>query len=86
MEANRQRTMREIWGATALRLMQERPGLEYVVTRLKPVSYQLGRLTLAADGDDVRWYAEHRCVRLFRRELRLETGRDIDLEFIEEQC
>lgn len=79
-----QRTMREIWEAARdyLRLAMVVDVYEIYVRPLQPVSWADGVLTLAAPSERVRAWCEVRLNRVIEREISLEAGRSVKVNYV----
>lgn len=79
----KRRTWREIWATIQENYRRYHPWLyEPYVSKLTPTAFVDGTLTLAAPAEDVRFYVENRLDRVLRIELKLETGKAINLAYV----
>jgi len=76
-------TMREAWAKAMEGL---RPGYPAAyadyLSRLQPVSYQAGVLTVAAPNEHVRDMCALRLARLVRQEMAYTAGREVDVRYV----
>ena len=82
-EAKRPATMREAWAQAVENLRLGYPlRHELYLSKLEPVSYTAGVLTVAAPDARVRDLCALRLARLVRQELAYTAGRDVDVRYV----
>lgn len=79
-----QRTMREIWETSRgyMQLMVTEFAYDIYLKPLRPVSWENGVLTLAAPSERVREWCAVRMNRMIEREISLEAGRSIKVNYV----
>lgn len=79
-----QRTMRDNWETVRnyLQLAMTTDVFEIYVRPLQPVSWVDGTLTMAAPTERVRAWCEVRLNRVIEREISLEAGRSVKVNYV----
>lgn len=79
-----QRTMREVWDKTRgyLELSVTADVFEIYLRPLQPLSWADGTLTMAAPSERVRAWCDVRLNRMIEREISLEAGRSVKVNYV----
>lgn len=82
-ETNKPATVRAAWAAALENLRRDCPaGHDLYLSKLSPVSYAGGVLTVAAGDERTRYICERRLHRMLASELAYTAGRPITLYYV----